>query len=119
MTLAPIPEDPEERRQEHRKCAEVVFANNISGILSQYLGKAISDIQRDGARLIAEVGMDVLYRTPAAMLTPSRLTGSPQEWDAYLSTVMAEDTKLAFYQWIGGKAVAEAVKDALRNLGET
>jgi hypothetical protein len=48
---------------------------------------------------------------------PSGVTGTPQEWDAYLSHCMSGPNRLEFYQWIGAKAVTEAVADARRDLG--
>lgn len=48
---------------------------------------------------------------------PFAESGTPQEWDAWLSEVMTDDTRLAFYQWIGHRAVVEAVADMQRELG--
>lgn len=49
---------------------------------------------------------------------PQRFSGTPQEWDAYLSTIMADDVRLRFYQWIGTRAVTEAVQDVRRDMGD-
>jgi hypothetical protein len=48
---------------------------------------------------------------------PSGVTGTPQEWDAYLRHYMSGPNRLEFYQWIGNRAVQEAVADARRALG--
>ncbi len=47
---------------------------------------------------------------------PSHFSGTPEDWDAYLCEVMADDVRLRFYQWIGAQAVAEAVSDVKENL---
>ncbi|WP_033307347.1 hypothetical protein RFN58_06880 [Streptomyces iakyrus] len=43
---------------------------------------------------------------------PSRFNATPAEIDAYLRTILAEDTYLRFQQAIGEHALAEAVEDA-------
>lgn len=42
---------------------------------------------------------------------PSRFTATPAEVDAYLRTILAEDTYLRYQQAIGDRAVEEAAKD--------
>lgn len=64
-----------------------------------------------------EVGRLLQHLEPYEEGTPSRFVASPQEWDAYLRTVMTEDSRLRFYQWIGHRAVVEAVQEARRDLG--
>lgn len=43
---------------------------------------------------------------------PSRFTAQPEQVDAYLREILADDTRLAFYRWLGTIAVGEAVTDA-------
>jgi hypothetical protein len=43
---------------------------------------------------------------------PSRFNATPAEVDAYLRTILAEDTYLRFQQTIGDHAIAQTVEDA-------
>lgn len=43
---------------------------------------------------------------------PSRLNATPAQIDAYLRTILAEDTYLRFQQAIGEHAIAQTVEDA-------
>ena len=42
---------------------------------------------------------------------PNRFTATPAEVDAYLRTILAEDTYLRFQQTIGEHAIAQTVED--------
>lgn len=44
-----------------------------------------------------------------AVEKPSRFNRDPEAWNTYLSDVMAEDARLAFYQWVGAHALRELV----------
>lgn len=44
---------------------------------------------------------------------PSRFTATPAEIDAYLRSILAEDTYLRYQQAIGSEAVREAMGDAV------
>lgn len=48
---------------------------------------------------------------------PSRFYGKPAEINAWLREDFAEDTLLAFYQWIGARAVTEAAEDIRQHPG--
>jgi hypothetical protein len=43
---------------------------------------------------------------------PSRFTATPAEIDAYLRSILAEDTYLRFQQAIGDHAIAQTIEDA-------
>lgn len=68
---------------------------------------------RDPRGIVAEL-LDQYDAGRDAGLTdlPSRFTATPAEVDAYLRTILAEDTYLRFQQAIGEHALAEVVEDA-------
>jgi hypothetical protein len=49
---------------------------------------------------------------------PSWLKGTPEEYDRWLAELTPEDKRLAFYQWIGAKAVREAVDELRKQLSD-
>lgn len=49
---------------------------------------------------------------------PSRFSGTPEDIDAWLHGMFAEDTLLKFYQWLGTKAVTEVIDVLMFDLSQ-
>ncbi len=62
-------------------------------------------------RILRNRILDYLDALGVSSPVPSRYSATPVELDAYLSTILCEDTKLRLYQWVGEHAVREAVAD--------
>jgi hypothetical protein len=96
-----LAESVRDRREHEHPTWEDLFCLNLVSWAGERMGPVLRRL------LDAEARVAELEAAP-----PSRFTATPAEVDAYLRTVLAEDTYLRFQQEIGAQALHEVVEDA-------